>query len=83
MSSDSIHKIRDRCVCVFEKEKEKKKKKEEEMEAKALPNRDCDHSLHCLFVLCSSCNSQLVLFLRVECKLCTLRGPLCYYEHYL
>jgi len=59
--------------------KEKKRKKKNE--AEALQNLDCDHSLHCSLVLCSSCNSRLVLFLRVECNLCTLRGPLCYYVH--
>jgi len=64
--------------------KEKERKEEEERrrnEAEALPNHDRDHSLHRSLVLCSSCNSRLVLFLRVECNLCTLRGPLCYYMH--
>jgi len=33
------------------------------------------------FVRCSSCDHRLVLFLRFEYDLCTLRGPLCYYVH--
>jgi len=44
-------------------------------EADALSNRDCDHSLRRFLVLCSSCDHRLVLFLRIECDLCTFRGP--------
>ena len=64
---------------------ERKKIREEERrnEAKALPNRDSDHSLHHFLVLCSSCDSRIVLFLRIEYDLCTLRGPLFYYVHIL
>ena len=36
-----------------------------------LPNRDRRRFL----VYCSSCDRRLVLFLKIECDLCTLRGP--------
>ena len=56
---------------------ERTKQEEEERrgsEPEALPNRDHDHSLRRFLVLCSSCDRRLVLFLRIECDLCTLRG---------
>ena len=59
--------------------KEKEERKGNEVEA--LPNHDCNHSLRCFLVLCSSFDRRLVLFLRIECDLCTLRGPPCYYVH--
>ena len=64
-------------------EKREKEEKEERRgnEAEALPNRNRDHSLHRFLVLCSSCDRRLVLFLKIECDLCTLRGPPCYYVH--
>jgi len=64
---------------------ERREKEEEEErrgnEAETLPNRDRDHSLLCFLVLCFSCDRRLVLFLRIECDLCILRGPPCYYLH--
>ena len=63
---------------------ERIKKEEEESrenEVEALPNRDRDHSLRHFLVLCSSCDHRLVLFLRIECDLRTLKGPPCYYVH--
>jgi len=67
---------------------ERRDKEEEERrgnEVEALPNRHRDHSLHRFLVLCSSCNSQLVLLFfssRFECDLCTFSGPpLLLYAH--
>ena len=63
---------------------ERTKKEEEERrgnEAEALSNYDRDHSLRHFLVMCSSCDRRLVLFLGIECDLCTLSSPPCYYVH--
>lgn len=61
--------------------REKEEGKRRGSEAEALPNCDRDHSLHLFLVPCSSCDRRLILFLGIECDLCTLSGPPCYYVH--
>ena len=63
---------------------ERTKKKEEERrgnKAEALLNRNCDQSIHRSLFGVLRATVGYFLFLRCECDLCTLRGPLCYYVH--
>ena len=63
------------------KRREKKEEERRANEAKTQPNRNRNHSLRHFLVLCSSCDRRLILFLKFECDLCTLRGLPCYYVH--
>jgi len=60
-----------------EKEEERKKRKQ----GRGTTESRLRSFLTLFLVLCSLCDRRLVLFLRIECDLCTLRGPPYYYVH--